>query len=153
MNFQRKEPNENLDIARWESTQGNWQLGIRQVLFGVRVALYKTGNQWWTLDYCAGDDESFALLLLAVVAAILEKWPEEATERQFQDYFPRFEVKPINNDPACWEQLQALAGFLDLSNIPQFVCPHCQRTTYNAKYMELKFCRYESCHTHIDAVG
>lgn len=149
MRFKEGQPNISLMCGRLESEEGHWNLGFRPVMFGFRLSLYKTGNQWYTLDYCTANNSGFAIVLLLVVERILERYPEDVTERQLQDDFPRFHVKPIDRDPACWQQLQAMAGLIDLATIPQFVCPKCGRTTYNPEYVGRQFCRYDSCHATI----
>jgi hypothetical protein len=108
MNFQSAEPNEVLQIFRLLSTEGKWELGFRQMLFGMRVSLSQIGDCYYTLDYCAADDPGFALTLLLTVMKILERYPENVTPRQLQNEFPRCDRKPMNLDP-CWLKLQEMA--------------------------------------------
>jgi len=108
--FSQAAPDENFPLGRWVSENNVWEIGFFPVLFGVRVRLGKIGNAWVNLDYCAGSNEGFALILLATVVAILERVPESATERQVEELFPKFDIKPIDRDPTCWKRLQELAG-------------------------------------------
>jgi len=110
MKFTKAEPNEDFAIARWLSVSGRWELGFRRMLFGVRVSLAKVGAGGCCIDYCAADDKGFALILLATVVQILERYPEEVSDLQLRQDFPTYDIKPINKDPQCWARLQAMAG-------------------------------------------
>ncbi len=110
MNFSRTEPDENFDILRCLSEEGKWEFGVRQMLFGVRICGNPVGDGCYTFDYCAGNDMVFALQLFATVARILDLYPEDATPRQIQRDFPKYEIKPINRDPYSWERLQEMAA-------------------------------------------
>lgn len=109
MQFNSVEPDINYDIMKFRSTEGRWEMGLRSVLFGVRVRLSQVGSGWCVLDYCAGNDPGFALTLLAVVAKILERYQEEVSEATLENAFPGYERKPINRDPKCWNRLQEMA--------------------------------------------
>jgi hypothetical protein len=108
MNFDPAPPNDVIHYYRLLSTEGKWELGFRQMLFGVRVSLSRIGDCCYALDYCAADNPEFAAQLLTVVWLILTRYPEDVTPRQLQDAFPRFERKPINLDP-CWPSLLEMA--------------------------------------------
>ena len=109
MVFTLSAPDENY-FHRWVSTGGRWEIGFVQMMFGVRVRAGLCGHGWVALDYCAGDDHQFQLELLRTVMAALISFPEDVTERQIQDVFPRYDVKPINRDPTCWPELQRMAN-------------------------------------------
>lgn len=144
MKFTQAEPNENFEIARWLSEGGRWEFGFRQMLFGVRVSVAGVDAYGCCLDYCAADEEGFALALLATVAKILERYPENVTERQLKQDFPQYNIKPINKDPQCWAQLQAIAGFISLDEHPSIKCPQCHKRSYNPNDIQQKYCVY--CH-------
>lgn len=108
MRFCATEQNEVIDVMRFLSEEGVWEFGIRRVIFGWRVALSQIGDCCYTLDYCAGGDFGFAMVLLATIAKILESYPESVRIRQIQDAFPRYERRPINLDP-CWTKLHEMA--------------------------------------------
>lgn len=110
MKFTKTEPNIDFDILRCVSETGKWEFGIRRMLYGVRICGNPVGNGAYTLDYCAGDDEVFALTLFATVATILEDYAEDVTTQQIKRDFPAFEIKPVNRDPYCWKRLQEMAG-------------------------------------------
>lgn len=143
MKFSPVKPNENFAIARWLSKEGGWELGFRPMLFGVRVSLAKVGADGCCIDYCAADDEGFAIALLGVVAKILERYSEDVAERQLRQDFPNYEIKPINKDPLCWAQLKAMAG-IELDEQPSIECPQCHKRSYNPNDIERKYCVY--CH-------
>ena len=82
---------------------------MRRMLFGVRVCGNPVGDISYAFDYCAGDDEVFALILFATISRILEKYPEDVTFKRIHQDFPKYEIKPINLDPYCWKQLQEMA--------------------------------------------
>ena len=109
MKFTKTEPDENFDILRCVSENNKWEIGMRRMLFGVRICGNPVGDCCYAFDYCAADDQIFAIELFATVVNILEKYPETTTARQLQDNFPRYEVKPINRDPYCWKRLQEMA--------------------------------------------
>ncbi len=109
MKFTRTEPNKDFDIIRCVSENNKWEIGIRQMLFGVRICGNPTGNGAYSFDYCAGDDQLFALELFAAVVNILERYTEETTSTQIRIDFPPYEIKPINKDPYCWKRLQEMA--------------------------------------------
>lgn len=113
MKFTKAESNENFPLGRWVSENNVWEIGFRPMLFGVRVSLGKVGSDWITLDYCAGDNQSFAFILFATVARILMALPETVTEQQLRQTFPAYTVKPIDRDPYCWERLKELAAQID----------------------------------------
>lgn len=137
MKFTKIDPNENFDILRYVSENEKWEFGIRRVLFGVRICGNPVGDWCYSFDYCAGDDEVFALALFATIAKILEKYPENVTVKQIQQDFPNYEIKPINRDPYCWKRLQEISksnicqyclksvdGYLE-EDEKQWFCPHC----------------------------
>lgn len=110
MEFISAHPNEVIDRLRWQSLDGAWEIGLRQMLFGVRVSLSRIGDEVYTLDYCAGVDLLFAATLLATICKILERYPESIAPEQLQRDFPGYTVRPIDRDPYCWSRLQAMAA-------------------------------------------
>ncbi len=107
MNFQPVNPDANYFI-RFASETGRWECGLTRMLFGVRVRAGVAGTGGCVVDYCAGADRVFMFELLLVVVEILEALPESTTEAELSAMLPGHTVKPINQDPACWPQLQAL---------------------------------------------
>lgn len=107
MKFKRTIPDENFDVLKFLSLEGGWELGLRSMLYGVRVSLSKSGSQWCNLDYCAGDNLVLQLAVLDAVGTILSQFPETVSGGDIERFFPDFEVKPIDRDP-CWGKLQAL---------------------------------------------
>ena len=113
MKFKPDSPNETLDVLRLVSENEVWELGYRQMLFGVRVSLSRIGDYWYTLDYCAGDNPEFALHLLLTVMQILKRYTEDVAGKQLERDFPKYDVKPIDRDPNCWKQLQEMASIVE----------------------------------------
>lgn len=112
MRFTKALANENFDVLRCVSENSVWELGIRSVLFGIRICANPVGDDCYWLGYCAGDDFGFALVLLATVAKILEQYPENTDPQQIKLDFPKYDIKPINRDPYCWRRLQEMAGMV-----------------------------------------
>lgn len=116
MKFTPASPNENF-FMRWTSEMGVYEMGFRQMLFGVRVSVAVVGDCGCFLDYCAGADRAFALELLATLTVILDSYPETIKWYELQKRFPGFTVKPIDRDPYCWTRLQEMAGSAPLSTV------------------------------------
>jgi len=110
MKFTATNPDENFRLARFVSDAGRWEVGLRPMLFGVRVSLGKVGAWGPCLDYCAGEKFADQVNILSALLTILERLPEEMSEGEMQKFFPPQELRPMYNDPACWEKLLALAG-------------------------------------------
>ena len=124
MNFSSAEPDEDLNIMRFTSENGVWELGIREVLYGYRINLNwmkpvpSYGEpHYHVLDYCGGADEAFVLQLLATVHLILSGIPETVTAQDIKRTFPGWKVRPIHKDP-CWVKLQEMAGTVQKSSSP-----------------------------------
>jgi hypothetical protein len=110
MKFSRVDPNVNYLLERWESETGQWNVGLAPVIFGMRVRAGPVDNEVeCAIDYCAGADRKFQMLLLSVIIAILEKMPESVGLVEVQRAMPRMEMKPVNKD-GCWDKLQAMAA-------------------------------------------
>lgn len=112
MEFSPTEPDEHL-FLRWKSENKVWEVGFFRVMHGVRVRAGKIppGLDYApgvSIDYCAGADEGFALVLLAIVVKLLEALPESVTASQVEALFPTYQVKPIDKDP-CWDRLLELS--------------------------------------------
>jgi hypothetical protein len=110
MVFQRATPRHPDFFARWVSTGGQWELGMTQMLFGVRIRFGRVDSMCLELDYCAGADIEFQVELLKTVMTILIPVNEDVSNPELRDLFPTYEVKPINQDPTCWIRLQELAA-------------------------------------------
>lgn len=147
MRFIQTVPDQNFAIARWISEEGKWELGFRQMLFGIDVGLGTVGDDGCVLNYCAGNDQGFALILLATVAQILEHYPEDVRPYQLERDFPKYQFKPIYRD-ACWGKLQQMAG---IEQSPSITCPECDRVSYNPNDILNRYCR--SCHQYHDIMA
>jgi hypothetical protein len=108
MKFKAVEPDENFSLLRLVSEGGKWELGLRPMLFGVRVSLGRVWAVGLVVDYCAGAKVADQFGVLAVVLDILEHFPEEASERDALGFFPEQRIRPMYNDPECWAKLLAL---------------------------------------------
>ena len=96
-------------IVKFVSINHKWEMGVRPVLYGVRVSGNRTSSDTYCFDYCAGNNYHFAMQLFRTMQAILMALPESITERELERMLPTFAVKPIDRDPTCWQELQRLA--------------------------------------------
>jgi hypothetical protein len=108
MKFKMAEREPNYDRLKLVSEGGIWELGLWSVMFGVRVRMGRAGLFYVNLDYCAGADAQFQMELLNAVHIILQEVPESISDRDLEDMFPQFDIKPINLDPRCWPRLQQM---------------------------------------------
>jgi hypothetical protein len=102
----------NFPISRFVSENERWEVGLVPVLFGVRVRAGIVGNNWVSVDFCAGDNPAFALELLATVIQIMSWLPENIAGAQVERMMPTWQRRPIDQDP-CWQKLQELASSLN----------------------------------------
>jgi hypothetical protein len=100
---------ENFPLFKLVSTNNRWEIGIRQMMFGVRVCGNLIGDTGYTFDYCAGNNPYFAANLIQTMLAIFDALPEDIKPRELRQMLPSFSVKPIDRDPTCWKELQKLA--------------------------------------------
>lgn len=108
MVFEQAPLTENFDMVRYVSKGGVWEVGLKQMLFGVRVRLGRVGDMGADLDYCAGADPEMQQTLLRTVMLIVLPVPETASVEELTAPFPRCRRKPVFLDP-CWPMLQDLA--------------------------------------------
>ena len=108
MKFHRVEPDENYDCLKLQSEGGLWELGLRSMMYGVRVRLGRTGEFYVSLDYCAGADLAFQLDLLNAIHMILQEVPESVGDVTLEGMFPHYTIKPISLCPECWPTLQKM---------------------------------------------
>lgn len=109
MRFTPAEPDDHYQFGHLISKGGRWEMGIYPVLFGYRVRAGLIGSMCCSVDYCAANQTDFLLQLFVTVLSILESLPEDVTPGELERMLPRFRIKPINQDPDCWVNLQALA--------------------------------------------
>ncbi len=83
-------------------------MGISPVIFGVRVRAGEVGAPGVDIDYCAGADQAFSILLLFTIITILETFPVGTSMGEISEGLPTYERRPIDQDP-CWPALKALA--------------------------------------------
>lgn len=100
--------------VRWVSENEVWEIGLRPMIYGVRVSVGKINPVHghalgYSLDYCAGDDQVFLLNLWATIVILMAALPESISPRELERLFPTYQIKPINRDPYCWNELQRLA--------------------------------------------
>jgi hypothetical protein len=110
---------ENYTILKFTSTNNKWEIGIRPMLYGVRVCGGRGGvsslglSRSYDFDYCAGNNPVFAIDLLQIMLIIFGGLPEEITEKEVKRILPTYSVKPIDRDPTCWQELKKLAVSLN----------------------------------------
>jgi len=118
--FHRVQPDENFPGKKLVSETGRWEMGFRQMLFGLRVSAGLSGSGGVTLDYCAGGRLQDQLLLFGVILRLLERLPEEITEGELRRLLPKENRRPIRNDPECLAALLVLAG-TDSEQVPAWL--------------------------------
>jgi hypothetical protein len=112
MDFHPSQPTQGMPV-RWASENDVWEIGLRPMMYGTRVSVGKVEPkrgyaEVYTLDYCAGSDQAFLLNLWATIVILMTALPESITPKKLRKLFPDYQVKPINKDPHCWEELQRL---------------------------------------------
>jgi hypothetical protein len=102
------DPDKNFSILKYISTNHKWEIGIKPMMFGVRVCGSPVGSFGYTFEYCAGDNPTFAITLMQTMLAIFEALPEDIKEKEVKRLLPSYSVKPIDRDPNCWKALKKL---------------------------------------------
>jgi hypothetical protein len=97
------------EMVVWDSCQGGWRIGLRRMLYGVRVFVDRVGDDCYTIDYCAGDMFSEIGFVLQLVLFALVPFEEDIGCGNLTQMFPFQNVKPIKNDLQCFNKLAALA--------------------------------------------
>lgn len=127
MLFEKVEPDKDFDVVKFTSLEGEWNIGIRRVMYGFRISGNPIWYEWskgrgtenrikcqeYTFDYCAGADFSFVLQLLVTMMTIMESLPATVTVQEVKSMLPDWERRPINIEgEQCWPKLQELAASL-----------------------------------------
>ena len=88
----------NYPILKIVSENNIWELGISQptIFKGLRVSAGLIGTESYDINYCCGTDVYLAVEVLKQVVEIFYYLPEEITVIDLYEYFPYFEIKPIN---------------------------------------------------------
>lgn len=100
---------ENFPLLKFTSTNNRWEIGIKPMMFGVRVCGNPVGDRGYTFEYCAGSNPYFAVNLMQTMLAIFDALPEDIKSREVIEILPSYSVKPIDRDPTCWQELKRLA--------------------------------------------
>lgn len=100
---------QNFDIHRAVSENQQWQIGLRSMIFGVRVCGNRVGSNVFVFDYCAGADRYFVVTLLAIMKDILSSLPESISERELERILPKEGIKPNTINSECTQELIKLA--------------------------------------------
>lgn len=114
MELTKAQPDINYPVFRMVSKNGKWEVGVRQMIYGCRVSAGPIGQGVYEVDYCCGDDPAWLISTLAIVTGIFEHLPETISVGEVHRMFPVQSVKPLINDPECWENLSQL--FIRLKN-------------------------------------
>lgn len=110
MKFHPAEPNDGLKLLRMVSAGGRWEVGLHPVMFGVRVRAGLAGDMTYAIDLCAGNDPARIDLLLKLVVAFLDRFPESVRDGEVSRAVPLNTVKPVWNDAAFMEKFLPLCG-------------------------------------------
>lgn len=114
MQFEIVEPNENLDLWAMRSESGRFEIGVRRVIFGMRVNLSYPANMTYEIDYCAGKKTLWALFIMQTIRRRLLTVDENEDLRIIRAMFPTQYHRPIDNDPKCLAHLLAIGLDADL---------------------------------------
>ena len=113
MHFESVEPDENYPIHKLRSQpNGNWELGLTPMIFGVRIRASLVGAMGCSLDYCCGDDPDQIYLWFGFVTALFFMLPEDISQNEVEKLFPRQTIKPIRLDEKLKTNLHKLAKHL-----------------------------------------
>lgn len=114
MNLTKTDVTEDYPHLRLVSENEIWEVGIAPLTIfgGIRIVAGKVGSECYEINYCAGTDKGMAFGVLAQVIAIMSKLPEVITPGDFNQIFPIQHIKPMIDDPQCWERLSQLANNL-----------------------------------------
>jgi hypothetical protein len=114
--FRNVDDNENFIFrrARQVGTLPKIEIGVYPVMFGYRIRVGIVGSWAVELDYCAGaqqeDVENIYSLTLAVLNNNMDGLQPTDRIRDIFEGFPRQDVKPMFNDPECFNELTKVAG-------------------------------------------
>jgi hypothetical protein len=102
------------ELCGWQSENGKWIVGVRQVLYGRKVFCYQPDDSdrfnCYVLDYCTGEDLTITMLVLMAVMRALYSVNESISPPQLTKLFPVEKSKPIvPRDMECFERLIDLA--------------------------------------------
>lgn len=113
MFWHEAETNENFPIRRFVSTpSARWEIGLRPVLFGVRVSMSLNGSEGIELDYCCGQDQDEWFLYLGMICGLCIYLPEDIEPSQLRRLFPHQTIRPLSKDKRCQSALFSLSELL-----------------------------------------
>jgi hypothetical protein len=103
-------PNEHWVRLRHVSEKSIWEIGFKDVLFGTRIGIGKVGHYCYVTDICAGSKIEDQYLIYFYVLNIMEKLPEDISENDLINHFPRYKIRPVVQDLEYMEKLKYLAS-------------------------------------------
>jgi hypothetical protein len=102
-----------VNVQRWADETGAWSINVERVAFGYRVQLHHNlpmfGCPDVVLDYCAGAHTEWVEALVTVLRESLRPIPASWSTGQVYQAYPRYKVRPMLKDEACWRELCRLA--------------------------------------------
>lgn len=92
---------ENSLFFRHETEDGQWEVCLYPVMFGVRIRAGRVGDPWCRADICMGNNQDMASVFFPIVCAIIEERGHcpEASE------WPSYEIRPVWRDTAYLQKL------------------------------------------------
>ncbi|MGL5923746.1 hypothetical protein [Chroococcidiopsis sp.] len=105
MIFTSTEPNINVDLLNWRSETGRFELGMRSVIYGIRVVLSYPKGYGYEVNYCVGLNGTYIVLVFEAVRQVLLEFDEQCDVCDIRRKFPVQTIKPMNNDPVCFQHL------------------------------------------------
>lgn len=115
MIFHKGEPNPHYDdfgyFNRLQSGNNLWGIACEFTIFGsLRVVVFPVNSLSITLNICAGNQAVHQEMIYQLVLEWLETFDESVKEWELQKEFPRFDIKPIYNDPNWPKNLKIIAN-------------------------------------------
>lgn len=87
-----------------------WHIGIKPVIFGKRIVVWKENSFGPAVDLCAGADTSFLIELSILVHNVLLAYPETSSHKEIEEAFPTYARRPVNLDPDFMDKLRQLSN-------------------------------------------
>jgi hypothetical protein len=92
---------ENAMFFRHETEDGQWEVGLHPVMFGVRIRAGRVGYGCCLADICLGNNQWMASVIFSIVCAIIE---ERGHCPQMYEW-PEFDCRPVWRDRGYMNRL------------------------------------------------
>ncbi len=114
MRFRRAADTDNF-LKRMISENGIWEVGLIPRTFNrFAVGFNKIGALGPEVEYCCGSIPANIYKIYGLCVQILEKYPEAVSPIVIRRLFPRWRVRPVDQDPVFMKRLIDLASNADV---------------------------------------